>query len=101
MKTFLEFDDAGAQDDEPAKGVTVGDIRAWHDKYDDMFPKQMAEYFATRLQAEMMACPEHLRYSFVDTALLVKAIEFLREIQGDLLERCSSPVSSKTRGTEA
>lgn len=34
MKTFLEFDDPGAQDDERAKGVTVGDIRAWNDQYD-------------------------------------------------------------------
>lgn len=32
MKSLLEFDDAGAQDDEPTKGVTVGDIRAWHDE---------------------------------------------------------------------
>jgi hypothetical protein len=27
----LRFDDPGAQNDEPAKGVTVGDIRAWYD----------------------------------------------------------------------
>src|SRR5438067_1886933 len=33
-KTFLEFDDAGASDDEPARGVTAGDIRAWHDQYE-------------------------------------------------------------------
>ncbi len=32
MKPLLDFDDAGAQDDHPAKGVTVGDIRAWHDE---------------------------------------------------------------------
>jgi hypothetical protein len=31
MKQFLEFDDAGASDDHPAKGITIGDIRAWHD----------------------------------------------------------------------
>lgn len=30
---LLDFDDAGAGDDEPAKGVTVGDIRAWHDAF--------------------------------------------------------------------
>lgn len=36
MKPLLEFDDAGAQDDEPVKGVTVGDIRAWHDQYDQI-----------------------------------------------------------------
>lgn len=33
MKQLLDFDDAGASDEEPAKGVTVGDIRAWHDQY--------------------------------------------------------------------
>jgi len=33
MKSFLEFDDAGASDEEPVKGITVGDIRAWHDEY--------------------------------------------------------------------
>lgn len=32
MKPLLEFDDPGANDDEPAKGVTVGDIRAWYDE---------------------------------------------------------------------
>ena len=31
-RPLLDFDDAGAGDDEPAKGVTVGDIRAWHDE---------------------------------------------------------------------
>lgn len=35
-KSFLEFDDAGASDNELAKGVMVGDIRAWHDQYDRM-----------------------------------------------------------------
>ena len=30
------FDDAGAQNDEPVKGVTAGDIRAWHDQYDSL-----------------------------------------------------------------
>lgn len=28
----LEFDDAGADDAEPVKGVTMGDIRSWHDQ---------------------------------------------------------------------
>ncbi len=32
MRAILDFDDAGACDDEPAKGVTVGDVRAWHDE---------------------------------------------------------------------
>jgi hypothetical protein len=31
-KSLLDFDDAGASDDEPVKGVTVGDIRAWFDE---------------------------------------------------------------------
>jgi hypothetical protein len=30
-RPLLDFDDFDADDDEPAKGVTVGDIRAWHD----------------------------------------------------------------------
>ena len=33
-RPFLDFDDAGASDEEPAKNVTIGDIRAWHDQYD-------------------------------------------------------------------
>lgn len=32
MKALLEFDDVGAADDESVKGITVGDIRAWHDR---------------------------------------------------------------------
>jgi hypothetical protein len=32
MRPLLDFDDAGAQDDHPARGVTCGDIRAWHDE---------------------------------------------------------------------
>jgi hypothetical protein len=31
LRPILDFDDPGASDDHPAKGVTVGDIRAWHD----------------------------------------------------------------------
>ena len=31
MRALLDFDDAGADDDHPARGVTVGDIRAWYD----------------------------------------------------------------------
>jgi hypothetical protein len=34
MKPLLDFDDAGATDDHPAKGVTVGDIRAWYDEFE-------------------------------------------------------------------
>lgn len=32
MRPVLDFDDAGAKDDEPTKGVLVGDIREWHDE---------------------------------------------------------------------
>lgn len=32
MRPLLDFDDAGASDDEPAKGVKVGHIREWHDE---------------------------------------------------------------------
>jgi hypothetical protein len=28
MKLLVDFDDAGASDEEPVKGVTMGDIRA-------------------------------------------------------------------------
>lgn len=35
MRPILDFDDAGASDDEPARGVTVGDIRAWHDAFEE------------------------------------------------------------------
>ena len=30
--SLLEFDDAGASDEEPVKGVTMGHIRHWHDE---------------------------------------------------------------------
>jgi hypothetical protein len=33
MSTPLSFDDPGAGNDEPVKGVTMGDIRAWHDGF--------------------------------------------------------------------
>lgn len=36
MKEPIEFNVAGASDDEPAKGVTIGDIRAWHNKIEEM-----------------------------------------------------------------
>lgn len=31
-RNILDFDDAGAADDHPARGITVGDIRRWHDE---------------------------------------------------------------------
>lgn len=36
LRPLLDFDDPGAGDDHPAKGVTVGDIRAWHDLIADL-----------------------------------------------------------------
>lgn len=32
LNEILEFDDAGAGDDHPAKGVTMAHIRAWFDE---------------------------------------------------------------------
>jgi hypothetical protein len=34
MRDLLDFDDAGAGDDEPTKGVLIGHIREWHDEMD-------------------------------------------------------------------
>src|SRR5882724_13719543 len=51
MKQFLDFDDPGAQDDEPVKGLTMGDIRAWHDR----FEKDAKHYLgAIRLKLERL-----------------------------------------------
>lgn len=36
MRRLLDFDDTGATDEEPVKGVTVGDIRAWFDEMERM-----------------------------------------------------------------
>lgn len=36
MRKLLDFDDAGAADDHPAKGVCIGDVRAWHDEMERM-----------------------------------------------------------------
>ena len=46
MKQFLDFDDAGAQDDEPVKGVTMGDIRAWHDYHVELEHESHGDYQA-------------------------------------------------------
>lgn len=35
-RELLDFDDAGAEDDHPAKGVTVGDIRGWFDEIEQL-----------------------------------------------------------------
>ena len=37
FKHLLHFDDPGADDNEPVKGITMGDIRAWHDRYESLF----------------------------------------------------------------
>lgn len=51
MKPLLDFDDAGAEDDHPARGVTVGDIRAWFDAitellsgHDNLYLAQFGEH---------------------------------------------------------
>jgi hypothetical protein len=36
MRPLLEFDDTGASDIELVKGVTAGDIRAWHDRIEEL-----------------------------------------------------------------
>jgi hypothetical protein len=56
MKQPLDFDDAGASDDEPVRGVLMGHIRQWHDQAErlklalepfvalrDQSPSQMAK----------------------------------------------------------
>lgn len=65
IKPLLEFDDAGASDDEPAKGVTVGDIRAWHDQYD-------------RVLTSWAECRDLLSKERAITAALIKS---MREIE--------------------
>lgn len=49
--SILEFDDPGASDDEPVKGVTMGDIRAWHDSYAELEHDSHRDYQA--LEAEL------------------------------------------------
>lgn len=44
MRDLLDFDDAGAGDDEPAKGVTIGDIRSWHDEYAKLENESQRDY---------------------------------------------------------
>lgn len=36
LRYILSFDDPGAADDHLAKGVTVGDIRMWHDTIEEL-----------------------------------------------------------------
>lgn len=53
MKRILDFDDPGASDDELAKGVTVGDIRAWHDcleKTREVASKPLKEHIAENMR---------------------------------------------------
>lgn len=44
--SILEFDDPGAGDDEPVKGVTMGHIRAWHDSYAELEHEAHRDYQA-------------------------------------------------------
>ena len=44
--SILEFDDPGASDDEPVKGVTMGHIRAWHDSYAELEHESHRDYQA-------------------------------------------------------
>lgn len=48
---LLEFDDAGAPDDEPVKGITMGHIRHWHDECVAMEIESHRDYH--QLEAEM------------------------------------------------
>lgn len=48
--SILEFDDAGASDEEPVKGITMGHIRAWHDSYVELESDAHRDYQA--LEAE-------------------------------------------------
>lgn len=49
--SILEFDNPGASDDEPIKGVTMGDIRAWHDSYAELEHESHRDY--QTLEAEL------------------------------------------------
>lgn len=60
MKPLLDFDDAGAADDHPARGVTVGDIRAW---YDEM------EQLQASLDQIIIVCEDNARASHPEMAL--------------------------------
>jgi hypothetical protein len=46
--------------------------------------QHMAEFYATRLEAEMNTRNPGFRYSLVDADMLAAAIKFLRGLQGDL-----------------
>ena len=68
MRAFLEFDDAGASDDELVKGITMGDIRAWHDEYHHLFLSQQAMW--KRLETLARERPDRVvRWDEVITAL--------------------------------
>lgn len=64
MRPLLDFDDAGAQDDEPAKGVTVGDIRAWHND------RELHSAHYDRILASWAECRSLLSNERRETALL-------------------------------
>lgn len=57
--SILEFDDPGASDEEPVKGVTMGDIRSWYDSYAELESDAHRDYQA--LEAENGRLRETLR----------------------------------------
>jgi hypothetical protein len=76
MKTLLEFDDAGAPNDHPAKGVTFGDIRAWHDEMERMkesIDLQSARY--DRILSSWAECRDLLSKERAITAKADSALE--------------------------
>lgn len=72
MKSLLEFDDAGASDSEPVKGVTVGDIRAWHDD------QELHSAHYDRMLTSWAECRDLLSKERAITAALIKS---MREIE--------------------
>lgn len=54
-KQPLDFDDAGADDSEPARGVTIGDVRRWHDELEAL-RNELAYY---RRTASRERAPRH------------------------------------------
>lgn len=77
-KSFLEFNDAGAQDDEPVKGVTVGDIRAWHDE------QELHSAHYDRILASWAECRELLSKERAITAALVGALRGIEKYSKDI-----------------
>ena len=86
-KRPLEFDDPGADDNEPVKGIVMGEIRAWHDQIErlrevlspfikmrDQIPSEMAKIIHKELDD---ITPIHLTVTkgqFMDAWLLWSAM---------------------------